>query len=77
MRSQQKRHMKQILHIKEHFNKYTTLYIMPNKKISTLAKYINMFIFYCKILDIIQCDNGTKFKIINYYFYSSRSYGID
>ncbi len=62
MRSQQDGCMKWILHIKGHFSKYTTLYVMPNKKASTVAKYIYMFILHCGIPDIIQCDNATEFK---------------
>ncbi len=62
MRSQRDGYMKWILHIKDHFSKYTTLYAMPNKKTSTVAKYIQMFILHCGIPDIIQCDNETEFK---------------
>lgn len=62
MKSQRDGHMKWILHIKDHFSKYTTLYAMPNKKASTVAKYIYMFILHCGIPDILQCDNGTEFK---------------
>ena len=62
IRSQRDGHMKWILHIKDHFSKYTTLYALPNKKASTVAKYICMFILHCGIPDIIQCDNGTEFK---------------
>lgn len=62
MRSQQDSHIMWILHIKEHFSKYTTLYAMPNKKASTVAKYIYMFILHCGIPDIIHHNNGTEFK---------------
>lgn len=35
---------------------------MPNKKASTVAKHIYMFILHCGIPDIIQCDNRAEFK---------------
>lgn len=62
--------MKQILYIKDYFSKYTILYTMPNKKASIVAKYIYIFILYFGILDIIQYNSRTKFKDMNYYFYS-------
>lgn len=35
-----------------------------------MAKYIYIFILYCDISNIIQYDNKTEFKDINYYFYN-------
>ena len=53
VRSQQDGHMKWILYIKNYFSKYTTLCAMLNKKASTMAKYIYIFILHCGILDVI------------------------
>ena len=61
MRSQSDGKMKCILHVKDYFSKCTTLYSMLNKKVSTVAQFLYMFILHCGILDIIQCDNGTEF----------------
>ena len=62
MRLQRDGYIKWILHIKDHFSKYITLYAILNKKFSTVAKYIYMFILHFGILNIIQYDNRTEFK---------------
>lgn len=58
--------------MKDYFTKYTTLSAMPNQKASNMAKYIYMFIFSCGILNIIQYDNKTEFKNMNYCLYGLR-----
>ncbi len=62
MRSQRDRNIKLILHVKDHFSKYTPFYIMPNKKASTVVQLLHMFSLHCSIPKIILCDNSTEFK---------------
>ncbi len=62
IRSQKDGNMKWIRHVKDYFSKYATLYAMPNKKASTVAQFLYMFVLHFGIPDIIQCDNGTELK---------------
>ena len=41
---------------------FTTLYAIPNKKASTFAQFLYLFILHYGISDMIQCNNSTEFK---------------
>lgn len=51
-----------ILHIKDHFSKYTQLYPLKSKHAEQIAEFISMFIMAFFPMKILQCDNGKEFK---------------
>ena len=51
-----------ILHLKDHLWKFSMLYSLENKKTLEIAYYIGLFVRYLGIPEILQCDNGRKFK---------------
>lgn len=51
-----------ILHLKEHFSKFSMLYALESKKASEIAYYIGLFVRHLGISEILQCDNGREFK---------------
>ena len=55
MRSQRDADMCWICHLKCHFSKFTVLYLMSNKKASTVADCLGTYIAHVGVLDIVQC----------------------
>ena len=53
---------KWILHIKDHFSKYSMLYALTTKESSRIADFLQQFIKHYGVPDIIQSDNGKEFK---------------
>ncbi len=51
-----------ILHVKDHFSKFTTLYTLVDKTAAEVAIGISEWIGLFGVLRILQCDNGTEFK---------------
>ena len=51
-----------ILHLKDHFSKFTTLYPLMNKSSDGVATQIAHWIGMCGVPRILQCDNGSEFK---------------
>ncbi len=51
-----------ILHLKDHFSKFSILYALTSKKASEITFYINLFARHLGIPGILQCDNGREFK---------------
>lgn len=51
-----------ILHIKDHFSKYSFLYALCDKTAAGVAKCIAQWLGIVGIPHILQCDNGTEFK---------------
>ena len=51
-----------ILHIKDHFSKYTQLYALPSKHAEGVAFWVAIFIGSFFPMKILQCDNGKEFK---------------
>jgi hypothetical protein len=62
MRHQPDGHNKWILHIKDHYSKYSTLYALTNKTASEVARNFEMYIRHYGTPEIFQCDNGKEFK---------------
>jgi len=50
-----------ILHIKDHFNKYTFLYPLPDKTAAEVATCIAQWVGIVGIPHILQCDNRAEF----------------
>ena len=53
---------KWILHIKDHFSKYSMLYPLTTKESAKIADCLQEFIRYYGVPEIIQSDNGREFK---------------
>ena len=53
---------KWILHLKDHFSKFTTLYPLADKTAESVATQIAHWIGMCGVPCKLQCDNGTEFK---------------
>lgn len=53
---------KWILHLKDHFSKFSTLYPLIDKSSAGVATQIAHWIGMCGVPKILQCDNGTEFK---------------
>ena len=53
---------KWILHIKDHFSKYSMLYALITKESSKIADCLQEFVRYYGVPEIIQSDNGREFK---------------
>jgi hypothetical protein len=51
-----------ILHIKDHYSKYTQLYALKGKDSEGIAECLAMFIMAFYPPEILQCDNGKEFK---------------
>lgn len=51
-----------ILHLKDHFSKFSMLYALKSKRSSEITYYINLFVRHLAIPGILQCDNGREFK---------------
>jgi hypothetical protein len=51
-----------ILHIKDHFSKFSMLYTLYSKRAKEVAAAVADFIKYFYLLERIQCDNGCEFK---------------
>ena len=51
-----------ILHIKDHWSKYTQLYPLYGKHAGPIADCIALFIMAFFPMKILQCDNGKEFK---------------
>jgi len=51
-----------ILHIKDHFSKFSFLYALHDKTPAGVAKCIAKWLGTVGISKIIQCDNGKEFK---------------
>lgn len=59
-----------ILHLKDHYSKYTQLYALKSKEAKPIAKCLSQFIMAFYPPEILQCDNGKEFKgklITNFY----------
>ncbi len=54
---------------------FTTLYAILNKKASTFAQFLYLFILHYGIPDMIQCNNGIEFKGVVILFLAR--YGIE
>ena len=53
---------KWILHIKDHFSKYSMLFALTTKESSKIADFLELFIKFYGVPEIIQADNGREFK---------------
>ena len=53
---------KWILHVKDHFSKYSMLYALSTKESAKIADCLQEFVRYYGVPDIIQSDNGREFK---------------
>jgi hypothetical protein len=62
MRHEPSGQYKWILHIKDHFSKYTQLYPLKNKHAGPIADCFAQFIAAFLPLKIMQADNGKEFK---------------
>lgn len=51
-----------ILHLKDHFSKFSMLYALTSKRASEITYYISLFVCHLGIPGILQCDNGREFK---------------
>ena len=51
-----------ILHLKDHFSKFSMIYALTNKRASEIIYYISLFTRPLGIPGILQCDNGREFK---------------
>ena len=51
-----------ILHLKDHFSKFSMLYALKSKKTSEITFYINLFVQHWDTPVILQCDNRREFK---------------
>ena len=50
-----------ILHVKDHFSKFSMLYPLKRKEAIMVCDCLEQFIKHYDIPDIIQCDNGREF----------------
>lgn len=62
MRHEPSDQFKWILHIKDHFTKYTQLYALQSKEAEPIAKAFLQFIGAFLPPKIVQTDNGREFK---------------
>jgi hypothetical protein len=62
MRHEPSGQYKWILHIKDHFSKYTQLYPLKSKHVELIADCFALFITAFLPLKIMQADNGKEFK---------------
>lgn len=62
MRHEPSGQYKWILHVKDHFSKYSTLYPLVSKRAAGVAAVLSQWIMCFGIPKIIQCDNGSEFK---------------
>ena len=53
---------KWILHIKDHFSKYTALFALRSKEASAVADKLADFLMFAGPPEIVQMDNGKEFK---------------
>lgn len=53
---------KWVLHIKDHFSKWTSLFALKSKTATEVADALAVFIGFFGHPEIIQCDNGREFK---------------
>ena len=51
-----------VLHIEDHYSKYTQLYALHNKHAESVAECIAQFIMAFFPIKILQCNNGKGFK---------------
>jgi hypothetical protein len=51
-----------ILHIKDHFSKYSQLYALKSKHAIGIAECLALWIMAFYPMKILQCDNGKEFK---------------
>ena len=51
-----------ILHIKDHFSKYSQLYALKSKHALGIAECLALWIMAFYPMKILQCDNGKEFK---------------
>ena len=51
-----------ILHLKDHFPKFSILYTLKIKKAFEIAYYIGLFVCHLVVLEFLQYDNGRVFK---------------
>ena len=51
-----------ILHLEDHFSRFSILYALTSKKASRITYYISLFICHLGIRGILQCDNGRELK---------------
>ena len=51
-----------ILHLKNHFSKFSIFYTLESKKALEIAYYIGLFVCHLGIPEILQCDNNQEFK---------------
>lgn len=51
-----------ILHLKDHFSKFSMLYALTSKRASEITYYISLFVRHLGIPGILQYDNGREFK---------------
>ena len=51
-----------ILHLKDHFSKFSIFYALKSKKTLEIAYYIRLFVRHLGMPEILQCDNGQEFK---------------
>ena len=54
--------MKWVLHCKDHHCGFGILYALPNKKASTVAFWLDIYVRHFAPPDILQMDNGKEFK---------------
>ena len=62
MRHEPSGQFKWILHVKDHFLKYTQLYLLKSKHAEPIADAFALFIAAFLPPKIVQCDNGKEFK---------------
>jgi transposase InsO family protein len=62
MRHEPSGQFKWILHVKDHFSKYTQLYPLKSKHAEPIADAFALFIAAFLPPKIVQCDNGKEFK---------------
>lgn len=53
---------KWILHVKDHFSKFSALYALRSKRASDVAQALELYINHYGPPEICQCDNGREFK---------------
>ena len=51
-----------ILHLKDHFPKFSILYALKSKKALEIAYYIGLFVRHLVVLEILQYNDGRVFK---------------
>jgi transposase InsO family protein len=66
MRNQSSGKYKWILHVRDHWSKHCVLYALKDKKASTVAKKLELWIRHFGIPLIVQADNGREFAGVVY-----------